>query len=323
MSTAPSIPPASEQSLWFYADASNRPQGPVDFDELQRLAKEGVVGAGTPIISQGGAEWTTYSSIVDAVDPILAPVAESPRLVQEFASPIHASAPGIKERLMAWSKNPIWIGVAVFAVIFKVAIHLPDYAKAPSFPSKAAVNKKEGVAKAAPPTMETPAAEKTLAVSPEIFRSCFNSETEARLRNEGFEGENLFLLPEISVEKGEVHDVFNWTMARRHFCLSGRVNKASQKMCNLLICADVLEGHALESMRVFTYISIFSTKTLGGFSDFKSVSEDVAALISAATQKPDSAQVRNYNTLHLQASYHPGLRTVMFSISPAKQPPEP
>lgn len=127
-------PPASanpEESLWFFADASNQPQGPVTFAELQRLAKEGVIGSGTPIILQGGTDWTTYSSLYDEGDAANAPLVMPP--LREVPAPIEPeprfaipSMAGIKEQLLTWwNEHPIWIGVMIFALVFKIAIHLP------------------------------------------------------------------------------------------------------------------------------------------------------------------------------------------------------
>ena len=145
----PSHSATPEQPLWFYADANNQPQGPVSSAELQRLAGGGVIGSGTPIMYQGGTEWTTYSSLCPDDDsteaPIVIPPPSEPTPYFEpeprFAIP---SMAGIKERLLTWwNEHPLWIGLIVFALVFKIAIHLPDAPKSQhhSTASTASVNK--------------------------------------------------------------------------------------------------------------------------------------------------------------------------------------
>ena len=125
MTPPPPISATPEHSLWYYADPSNQPQGPITFAEIQRLAEEGIIGADTPIIREGGAEWQAYSTLLNAADPIGAPDSECPSAqVQQIALSHFFSIAGIKERLMTWSRNPIWIILIVVAVLFKIGAHM-------------------------------------------------------------------------------------------------------------------------------------------------------------------------------------------------------
>ena len=59
------------QLLWFYADASNQPVGPLPMLELQRLAAAGVIQPGTQVIENGATEWRAFSEV--APRPVLPP----------------------------------------------------------------------------------------------------------------------------------------------------------------------------------------------------------------------------------------------------------
>ena len=69
-------PPRAPDSLWYYADASNAPVGPVPFVELQRLAAAGVIHAATHVIESGGSEWKKFASVL--LPPPPAPVELTP-----------------------------------------------------------------------------------------------------------------------------------------------------------------------------------------------------------------------------------------------------
>lgn len=64
MSVAPVNPSPESQSLWYYADATNQPVGPLPMDVLQQLASVGVISPETHILEEGGTEWKKFSSIV-------------------------------------------------------------------------------------------------------------------------------------------------------------------------------------------------------------------------------------------------------------------
>jgi hypothetical protein len=68
--TPSALPPESEAPKrenrfinlsWFYADMQHAQQGPVSFDELQRLWKEQKITENTYIWTQGMKEWKTIS----------------------------------------------------------------------------------------------------------------------------------------------------------------------------------------------------------------------------------------------------------------------
>lgn len=56
-----SSPPAS--SLWFYADASNQPVGPLPFAELEKLATAGLIEPRTKVIEANGTEWKRFAAV--------------------------------------------------------------------------------------------------------------------------------------------------------------------------------------------------------------------------------------------------------------------
>lgn len=68
MSEAPNPSPES-QPLWYYADSSNEPVGPLPMNALQRLASAGVVLPDTHVIEKGGTEWKKISAIVGFIPP--------------------------------------------------------------------------------------------------------------------------------------------------------------------------------------------------------------------------------------------------------------
>ena len=52
--------PSTDSRLWFYADANNNPAGPLSFQELKRLRKEGVISKMTQVLVEGGTEWEPF-----------------------------------------------------------------------------------------------------------------------------------------------------------------------------------------------------------------------------------------------------------------------
>ena len=49
--------------LWFYADSNKQQQGPLPFDEIQRLAASGVIQPSTLIWKEGMTDWTAASEV--------------------------------------------------------------------------------------------------------------------------------------------------------------------------------------------------------------------------------------------------------------------
>ena len=49
--------------LWFYADSNKQQQGPLPFDEIQRLASSGVIQPSTLIWKEGMTDWTAASEV--------------------------------------------------------------------------------------------------------------------------------------------------------------------------------------------------------------------------------------------------------------------
>ncbi|HCQ79500.1 MAG TPA: hypothetical protein DIV46_05960, partial [Verrucomicrobiales bacterium] len=49
--------------LWFYADSDKQQQGPLAFDEIQRLAASGVIQPSTLIWKEGMIDWTAASEV--------------------------------------------------------------------------------------------------------------------------------------------------------------------------------------------------------------------------------------------------------------------
>ncbi len=60
----------THDSLWYYADASNEPVGPVPFAELQRLATAGAIHASTHVIESNGNEWKKFASLILPPPPV-------------------------------------------------------------------------------------------------------------------------------------------------------------------------------------------------------------------------------------------------------------
>ena len=50
-------------TLWFYADTSNQPVGPLPLGGLEQLAAAGLIHARTKVIENGGTEWRRYAEI--------------------------------------------------------------------------------------------------------------------------------------------------------------------------------------------------------------------------------------------------------------------
>lgn len=49
---------------YFYADAQNKPVGPIDLDELKRLLASNVIGLLTNVIPEGATVWVPFSSVL-------------------------------------------------------------------------------------------------------------------------------------------------------------------------------------------------------------------------------------------------------------------
>jgi len=58
---------------YFYADAANRPAGPVEFDELRRLYCAGLIRIDTYVIEEHGAQWRPLSVFLIPELPPLPP----------------------------------------------------------------------------------------------------------------------------------------------------------------------------------------------------------------------------------------------------------
>ena len=86
---APSLKPSPEsQSLWYYADESNQPVGPLPFSTLQQLASVGVIQPETHVLEKGDAEWKKFDSIV----PPTVRVETQPAHAETAHASTHASA---------------------------------------------------------------------------------------------------------------------------------------------------------------------------------------------------------------------------------------
>ena len=60
---SPTSPP-KDRALWFYADAENRPVGPLTFGELKELSATGIIRSDSFVIEEGGSAWKTLASII-------------------------------------------------------------------------------------------------------------------------------------------------------------------------------------------------------------------------------------------------------------------
>ena len=88
---------------WFYADGGER-RGPVTFEALVRLAREGRVAAGTLVWRDGLAGWTAAEAV-----PGLLPASESaaaPPPLPSAAAPGRGVLGGIGARISAVSDLP-------------------------------------------------------------------------------------------------------------------------------------------------------------------------------------------------------------------------
>ena len=80
---------SAPDTLWYYADASNEPVGPLPFAELERLATAGVIHAATHIIEKGGSEWKKFASVFLPPPPTRVEPIQPPR---DERKPITAKA---------------------------------------------------------------------------------------------------------------------------------------------------------------------------------------------------------------------------------------
>jgi len=56
-----------ESSRYFYVDAERKPQGPLGFEELESLEREGVIKRGTLVIREGESDYMKWRDIVELV----------------------------------------------------------------------------------------------------------------------------------------------------------------------------------------------------------------------------------------------------------------
>ena len=61
----PSTP--APDTLWYYADASNEPVGPLPMDVLQKLAAAEVISQETYVIKKGASEWEKFGSVAPSL----------------------------------------------------------------------------------------------------------------------------------------------------------------------------------------------------------------------------------------------------------------
>lgn len=55
-------------TLYYYADLSNQPQGPLTLEELIDLRRKGVIGNTTHVVEVGGQNWRPFSSLLPPPD---------------------------------------------------------------------------------------------------------------------------------------------------------------------------------------------------------------------------------------------------------------
>ncbi len=53
----------TQESLWYYADATNQPVGPMPLSKLQHLATVGMISSETLVIEDGGSKWRAFATI--------------------------------------------------------------------------------------------------------------------------------------------------------------------------------------------------------------------------------------------------------------------
>jgi hypothetical protein len=76
---------------YYYANAENKPTGPVDLAELGRLAASGVINNNTAVIADGSQTWTTYGAVKDTsgtaavADAVAATASQAVRAARQYS----------------------------------------------------------------------------------------------------------------------------------------------------------------------------------------------------------------------------------------------
>jgi hypothetical protein len=63
---------------YYYADAQNKPTGPVELEQLKQLNAQGVIGHQTFVIPEGETQWLSYAALLASLAPAPAPVPAPP-----------------------------------------------------------------------------------------------------------------------------------------------------------------------------------------------------------------------------------------------------
>ena len=205
-------PYPTPDALWFYADASNEPVGPVPFVELQRLAAAGVIHAATHVIESGGSKWKKFASVVLPPPPTRAepnPVPARTSNPSTAAPPVNSVADTSQQRRKgkALTRAEIIFYLAVGLGVVGFMIYKSGAEKSGGSISEV---RKEAVAekRAEPAAPESTGsglvssirrpAGKTYGITPETFRVSFNSRASTKNLPERWQIKNIV------VEPGEV-----------------------------------------------------------------------------------------------------------------------
>jgi hypothetical protein len=110
-------------NTYYYSDASNKPVGPLTLDEMQQLARQGVIQADTNVIEHGGSTWTTWAAIRPATTPAPAPVASASDAAPFDSDPLEK----VKQAHSAFtSRAKSESGIGVFSLLYGALLVLVE-----------------------------------------------------------------------------------------------------------------------------------------------------------------------------------------------------
>ena len=341
---AESSPPPN--SLWFYADASNQPVGPVPFAELEKFVTAGVIQPKTQVFEKGGGEWRAFATIAPA------PTAQT---VAPRTQPMPANAPRRKLTIltlgffypvglwMLWKNNdfskrtktlvtsicspifllgtPLWQKALIHPItLFLIWVWLGKFFSKASKIVLSAVctvlflpilfppnpNAKNASGSFSPSAPHRAAGAPTLGMTPEKFRTAFNAKSVALNLS------HRFHIGNIPVVSGAVKNTLMFSFSDS-LSVAGSVDKASGEIDSLWVCAN---GGTEERAADLLLLPTVIVATLDTSISKERRGEVVLELYSKASSDIGQQFSSVEGTLKLSTLEDSNLGMMMFFVSP-------